>query len=240
MKKVLFFFSAVMMLTFQTSCSVDDNPAPNPVQEDLAEATIMWYGTGGSNVDGLILENFRQFYKAQSKNFDHVNVVAQYKTSYDPTVYNSVSYEETGEWAENEVKTVSDEQLETYDWFNYFLLCHPKKGETYRFAIDPKKPMYKTFRETEPYGEPNADFTNPDSLTSFINWAAQNYPAKKYILVFAIDLIAVVVNQCALLWAAGCFGYVLVRHVATTMVGHEEDVLLSGIVGSRPVDEVGQ
>ena len=27
MKKVLFFFSAVMMLTFQTSCSVDDNPA---------------------------------------------------------------------------------------------------------------------------------------------------------------------------------------------------------------------
>jgi hypothetical protein len=32
--------------------------------------------------------------------------------------------------------------------------------------------MYKTFRETEPYGEMNADCTNPDSLTSFINEAA--------------------------------------------------------------------
>ena len=185
MKKVLFLFGTVMMLTFQTSCSVDDNPAPNPVQDDLADATIIWYGTGGRNVDGFILENFRQFYKAQSKNFDHVNVVAQYKTSLNPTVYNSVSYEEAVKWAEDEVKTVSDEQLETYDWYNYFFLCHPKAGASYRFAIDPKKPMYKTFRETEPYGEMNADFTDPDSLTNFINWAAKTYPAKKYILFMA-------------------------------------------------------
>ena len=126
------------MLTVQTSCSLDDNPvSPVSEPEELADATIIWYGCGGRNVDGYILENFHQFYQAQSKNFDRVNVVAQYKASFNPTVYNNVSYEEAVKWAEDEVKNVSDSQLEKYDWYNYFLLCHPKKGETYRFAIDP-------------------------------------------------------------------------------------------------------
>ena len=175
-----------MTMPMLTSCvSVNDNPAPTPVQDNLADATIIWYGTGGRNVDGFILENFRQFYSAQAANFDRVNVVAQYKASLNPTVYNSVSYEEAVKRAEDEVKNVSDEQLETYDWANYFYLCHPKAGASYRFAIDPKKPMYKQFNEMEPYGQPNADCTNPDSLTSFINWAATHYPAKKYILIMA-------------------------------------------------------
>ena len=175
-----------MMLTVQTSCSLDDNPvSPVSEPEELADATIIWYGCGGRNVDGYILENFHQFYQAQSKNFDRVNVVAQYKASFNPTVYNNVSYEEAVKWAEDEVKNVSDSQLEKYDWYNYFLLCHPKKGETYRFAIDPPKPLYKQFNEMEPYGQTNADCTNPDSLTNFINWAATHYPAKKYILFMA-------------------------------------------------------
>ena len=174
------------MLTVQTSCSLDDNPvSPVSEPEELADATIIWYGCGGRNVDGYILENFHQFYQAQSKNFDRVNVVAQYKASFNPTVYNNVSYEEAVKWAEDEVKNVSDSQLEKYDWYNYFLLCHPKKGETYRFAIDPPKPLYKQFNEMEPYGQTNADCTNPDSLTNFINWAATHYPAKKYILFMA-------------------------------------------------------
>ena len=190
MKKILMTLAAIlccaMTMPMLTSCiSVNDNPAPNPVQDNLADATIIWYGTGGRNVDGFILENFRQFYSAQAANFDRVNVVAQYKASLNPTVYNSVSYEEAVKRAEDEVKNVSDEQLETYDWANYFYLCHPKAGASYRFAIDPKKPMYKQFNEMEPYGQPNADCTNPDSLTSFINWAATHYPAKKYILFMA-------------------------------------------------------
>ena len=128
MKKILMAAAALCCMTMPmlTSCSVDDNPAPNAVPEELAEATIMWYGCGGNNVDAPILQNFRTFYQAQAKNYDRVNVVAQYKTSFDPTVYQQISYENAVKWAENEVKTVSDEQLETYDWFNYFLLCHPQ------------------------------------------------------------------------------------------------------------------
>ena len=179
-----FLLGTVMMLTLQTSCTVDDNPVA-PESKDLADATILWYGCGGRNVDAYILANFRQFYQAQSANYDRVNVVAQYKTSLDPTVYEKKSYEDAVKWAENEVKDKTDKQLEEYEWSDYFFLCHPKKGETYRFAIDPKKPLYKQFNETEPYGQTNADCTNPDSLTSFINWAATHYPAKKYILIMA-------------------------------------------------------
>ena len=188
MKKIPIMTAALLlttMMTGLTSCSVDDNPAPNPVQEELAEATIMWYGVGGNNVDAAILDNFRQFYNTKPGTYDRVNVVAQYKTSLYPTIYNEDSYENAVVWAEKEIKNHSDEQLEDYNWKLYFYLCHPKKGETYRFAIDPEKPLYKQFNEMEPYGKSNADCTNPDSLTSFINWAAKTYPAKKYILVMA-------------------------------------------------------
>ncbi len=185
MKKVLFLFSAVMMLTFQTSCSLEDNPAPDPVQDDLADATIIWYGTGGRNVDGFILENFRQFYSAHAANFDRVNVVAQYKTSFNPTLYEGQDYDDIVRWATETAAKCSKEELESAEYPNYFYLCHPKAGASYRFAIDPKKTLREQLVETEPYGEMNADFTNPDSLTSFINWAATNYPAKKYILFMA-------------------------------------------------------
>ena len=189
MKKILMTLTAVLCCTMTmpilTSCSVDDNPAPNPVQDDLAEATIIWYGCGGNNVDAEILQNFRTFYQAQAKNFDRVNVVAQYKASYEPTVYDDISYETITEWADQEIKNKTAEQLEEYSTVAYFYLCHPQAGASYRFALDAKKPLYKQFNEMEPYGQPNADCTCPDSLTNFINWATKTYPAKKYILMLA-------------------------------------------------------
>ena len=189
MKKILMTLAVVlccaMTMPVLTSCSIEDNPASNPVQEDLAEATIMWYGCGGHNVDAAILQNFRTFYQAQTKNYDRVNVVAQYKTSYDPTVYKNYSYENSVKWAKNEIKNKTEKQLEEYNGAYYFFLCHPQAGASYRFALDPQKPLYKQFHEMEPYGQPNADCTCPDSLTNFINWATKNYPAKKYILMLA-------------------------------------------------------
>ena len=188
MKKILMTLSVVLcctMTTVMTSCSVDDNPAPNPVQDDLAEATIIWYGCGGSNVDAHILQNFRTFYQAQAKNFDRVNVVAQYKASYAPTVYEGYSFDTITGWADEQIKNKTAEQLEEYSAILYFYLCHPQAGASYRFALDAKKPLYKQFNEMEPYGQPNADCTCPDSLTNFINWATKNYPAKKYILMLA-------------------------------------------------------
>ena len=177
------------MTTVFTACSIDkvDNPV-NPTvdpEEELADATILWYGTGGGNVDVAILEDFHKFYKAKPESFDRVNVVAQYKTSLNPTVYNQIDYETVVQWADYTSKLMSEEEMENVDLVNYFLLCHPKAGESYRFVVDPKKTLRKQLLETEPYGEKNADITNPDSLTNFINWAAKNYPAKRYILVMA-------------------------------------------------------
>ena len=192
MKKNLMATAAITLMTMTTvftACSIDkvDNPV-NPTvdpEEELADATILWYGTGGGNVDVAILEDFHKFYKAKPESFDRVNVVAQYKTSLNPTVYNQIDYETVVQWADYTSKLMSEEEMENVDLVNYFLLCHPKAGESYRFVVDPKKTLRKQLLETEPYGEKNADITNPDSLTNFINWAAKNYPAKRYILVMA-------------------------------------------------------
>ena len=172
--------------TVLTSCAVNDNPgSPTIEPEELADATILWYGCGGGNVDAAILEDFHKFYKAKPESFDRVNVVAQYKTSLNPTVYKQIDYETVVQWADEMSKLKSEEEMENMNLVEYFLLCHPKAGESYRFAVDPKKTLRKQLLETEPYGEKNADITNPDSLTNFINWAAKNYPAKRYILVMA-------------------------------------------------------
>ena len=188
-KKTLMVAAAIQLMTVTalTSCSTQDNPVinPDPQPKDLADATIIWYGTGGHNVDGYILENFRTFYKAKAGNFKHVNVVAQYKTSYDPLEYNGKTDDQLAQEANQKLAGMTEEQIEAEQYTDYFLLCHPLKGATYRFTLDPTKTLRQQFLETEPYGELNADFTCPDSLTNFINWAAAHYPAKKYILMMA-------------------------------------------------------
>ena len=192
MKRTIMTLAAVlscsMTMTVFTACTNDnyDNPvAPPEPEKELADATILWYGCGGGNVDAAILDDFHKFYKAKPESFDHVNVVAQYKTSLNPTAYDQVDYETIVKWADETSKFKSEDEMEDMDLMRYFFLCHPKAGESYRFVVDPEKTLRKQLQETEPYGETNADVTNPDSLTNFINWAAKNYPAKRYILVMA-------------------------------------------------------
>ena len=136
-------------------------------------------------MDDAILRNFRQFYRAQPASFDRVNIVAQYKTSFKPDIYGGKTDEEIAQIGEELAAKLTDEEIEEEWGSNYFLMCHPKQGATYRFALDPKKTLRQQFAETEPYGKMNCDFTCPDSLTNFINWAAAHYPAKKYILMMA-------------------------------------------------------
>ena len=194
MKKIVMTWAAVlccaMTMTVFTACTDnDDNPATPPEPEkELAECTIMWYGSGGGNVDSKILNNFRQFYRAKPETFDHVNIVAQYKVS--ATLLKGFD-ERILKLMEEDLKQyegMTDEELENPEIVNssdYFSLCHPQPGATYRFVVDPKKSLRKQLLETAPYGENNCDFTCADSLTNFINWAATHYPAKKYILVMA-------------------------------------------------------
>ena len=192
MKKILMTLATVlccaMTTTVFTSCASDDKTAamtPDDQSKQPAEATILWYGVGGGNVDAAILDMFRQVYKAKPESFDHVNVIAQYKASQNPTAYNGHSYETIVSKIDPMAASMTEEEIENLPNASYFMLCHPKPSATYRFAVDPKTTLRHQLLETEPYGEMNCDITCPDSLTNFINWAAKNYPAKKYILVMA-------------------------------------------------------
>ena len=180
--------TCLAMVLGLASCSEEDNPAVSPDEtstENLADATIIWYGVGGGNTDKTILENFRQFYTAQPGSYDRVNIVAQYKASYKVDIYFDKSDEEIAQEGEEKAAGLTEEEIENLDSWGYLYVCHPKQGATYRFTLDPKKTLRKQLTETEPYGKMNADCTCPDSLTNFINWAAAHYPAKKYILVMA-------------------------------------------------------
>ena len=147
------------MSVFSSCTDNDDNPVMPPEPETLAECTILWYGTGGGNIDPYILMDFQQFYDAKPESFERVNIVAQYKASLNPAAFNAMTDEELAQKIQ----------------------C----GATYRFAVDPAKTLRQQLLETEPYGAMNCDFTCPDSLTNFINWAARTYPAKRYVLVMA-------------------------------------------------------
>ena len=149
------------LMTVQISCIKDNNNnAVTPLDpEEKSECTIMWYGTGSGNVDPHILKDFSQFYKAKPESFDRVNIVLQYKASIGSTGFNLLS--------DNE------------------FIQKIVRGATYRLAVDPTKTLRGQLMEAEPYGAMNCDFTCPDSLTNFINWAARTYPAKRYVLVMA-------------------------------------------------------
>ena len=180
--------ACLTMVLGLASCSEEDNPAASPDEtstENLADATIIWYGVGGGNTDATILENFRQFYTAKPGSYDRVNIVAQYKTSFKPDLYFGKSDEEIAQEGVEKAAGLTDEEIEKLDSWGYLYVCHPKQGATYRFTLDPKKTLRQQLTETEPYGKMNADCTCPDSLTNFINWATAHYPAKKYILVLA-------------------------------------------------------
>ena len=176
----------LMTMPVMTSCTEDDdNPVTPLEQEELADATILWYGAGGGNVDAGIMGDFHQFYSAKRESFDRVNIVAQYKVSLKPANYQGKTDEEIAQMAEELAAGKTEQEIESMEFTNYFTLCHPKQGATYRFAIDPEKTLRQQLQETVPYGKMNCDITCPDSLTNFINWAAKTYPAKKYILVMA-------------------------------------------------------
>ena len=148
----------VMTTAVFTACTNDDDPEPAPSEpEDLAEYTILYYGLGGEDLDYLVL--YSQFYQADPETFKKVNVVVQFKYS-------------------------STEHLKKQDEPFDDNICETFGSKTVRWVVDPSKDYTEQCFDTgNIYGDDNADVTNPDSLTSFINWAAEAYPAKKYMLI---------------------------------------------------------
>ena len=149
-----------MTTTVFTACSIDkvDNPVTPPEPEQLAEYTILYYAHGGGNLDYYALSMIADFYKANPDAYKKVNVVVQYKFSKPQNI--------------TELKYSFDAFSEDFG------------NKTIRWTIDPAKTfMEQASSQDNIYGADNADITCPDSLTNFINWAAQKYPAKKYMLI---------------------------------------------------------
>ena len=161
MKKILMVaaaFCCMAMMVTTTSCTSDisDNPVISPEPEQPAEYTLMYYGHGGSNRDNYYLDKICDFYNADPSAFKKVNVVVQFKFSTAENMKN-IGYDD-----------------KTSEIFG---------STTLRWAIDPEIGAGGQLTTANLYGEDNADLTCPDSLTSFINWAAKAYPAKKYMLI---------------------------------------------------------
>lgn len=150
------------MMTVFTACSEKtDNPTPQPEPESQAEYTIMYYTGGAGNIDYFMLNTLTNFYIANPDAYKNVNVVIQYKFS-------------TAENMGNQYGVFSPDT------------CAMFGSKTLRWAVDPAKILdQQAFDQGNFYGADNADITSPDSLTNFINWAAQKYPAKKYMLIVA-------------------------------------------------------
>ena len=153
-----------LMLPVIISCTEDDGPAP----EDMAEYTILYYANGGGNVDQCILPMVEDFYKASAEAYKKVNVVVQYKFSTPDDLKAQYETEDRGPYA--------DRFTDTYR--QYF------GSKSVRWAIDNSRTMDEQLQDPSSlYGKDNADCTCPDSLTKFINWAVEAYPARKYILI---------------------------------------------------------
>lgn len=150
-------FCCAMTMAVFTACTSanDDNPTPvNPTKEPV-DYTIIFYGQGGANLDMGIMDNINQFLCADASSFKKVNVVGQYKFS---TAENLL---ESG-MPEDYVATLG--------------------SKTYRFVGNSKVEDEEAWMDDDYiYGTDNCDYTNPDSLTNFINWAAQTCPAKNYV-----------------------------------------------------------
>lgn len=150
----------------------DDYDVTDPSREPLAqkEYTIMFYGHGGGNLDQSILLNLRQMYEAEASSFNKVNVVVQYKNSTNPASMTGIQ-----------------KAVKNFDF---------KRGSCFRYALDPSQGYNKKKRpnmqltDENLYGpmKSNGNLVNmgmADTLSHFMRWAKQYFPAKKYILVLA-------------------------------------------------------
>ena len=167
------------------SCTSEDNavttPDPDPEASPLADVTIMYYGHGGGNLDENIVRQLRNLYRAEASCYEHVKIAAEYKFSTKsglPIFGIEYAKQYVEERMKNEGKgadaKISDEI--------YLRWMDPEGSTTFRFVLDPTQTLKEQVEDNYIPGK-NADITNPDSLTNFINWAAKACPAKKYVLI---------------------------------------------------------
>ena len=180
-------FCTILVSVLFTSCLVD-NPVTTPEsnsgqQTDAADVTIMYYAHGGGNLDKDVIGNLRQMYDVDYSSYKNVKVAIEYKFSAQGSIPHLDSdYEkedlgfELALWGDD-----ADKELKNDDYIRWM---DSKGSSTFRFALDPAKTLKEQVEESYLPGD-NANFTHPDSLTNFINWAAKACPAKRYVLILS-------------------------------------------------------
>ena len=175
----MIFAILVCGLAVVTSCSSDDDPVANPNEpQQLADYTIIYYGHGGGNLDYWLLQNIAQFYQSDPESRKNVSICAQYKFSTLKGMQGA--YEAYKE----DMDPNNPAQVEGLEGIKNL---YPYAEKTCRFVVDPEATLSDMIPDITGnfIGPDNADISHPDSLTNFINWAAQACPARKYVLVLA-------------------------------------------------------
>jgi hypothetical protein len=185
-KTAVAIFCTIFVSVLFTSCLGVDNPVTTPEsnsdqQTDVADVTIMYYAHGGGNLDKDIIGNLRQMYNVDSSSYKNVKVAIEYKFSaqgsiphLDSDFEKEVFGFELDLWGDD-----ADKELKNDDYIRWM---DSKGSSTFRFALDPAKTLKEQVEESY-LPDDNANFTHPDSLTNFINWAAKACPAKRYVLI---------------------------------------------------------
>ena len=178
MKKYLILLATALLLG---ACASDDIPVGTQDSTQLADVTIMYYDHGATTLDGECILNIRQMYQAEKSCYKNVKIAIEYKFStLNHLPYNLYKYHSKEEMEEEFRKKM--EKPEDYTDETYITWMYPKGSSTFRFVLDPTKTLKQQADDNYLPGE-NADITNPDSLTNFMNWVAKNCPAKKYVLI---------------------------------------------------------
>ena len=180
----------VSMALVITACtSNDDNPSDNPANpssDELADYTIIFYGHGGANLDGGIVNNIAAFYGGDAESYKKVKIAVQYKFSTTENLEQNVLLEMENNIKEMEAAGLTQEQIEEEMDEENILKIYPDKvkgSDTYRFVVDTEEGFVEQFNDGNIYGPNNSDVSNPDSLMNFISWAAKACPAKNYVLI---------------------------------------------------------
>lgn len=168
MRKFTWIWTAILSscLTL-TSCSIEDNPAnsetPTPAtEEDMADYTVIFYTTGGGNLDASIEKDLAALCGALGEDNKQVRIITQYKYSKEL----SKDYAFSGEPG----------KLYRYELDAKLLNKSTEKGA---------KPLLLTNDMLYGTQQANSQLYQPDSIANFIKYCVKTAPAHNYVFMIS-------------------------------------------------------
>ena len=178
---------ALTGLIVLSACSEENNPvAPpdGPQVENLADVTIMIYGSGGGSLDRDMVNKIRKLYSIDSASFERVKVTVQFKFS-QPEKIKGWQNEEAKNLFYETLEREGEEYVENNTGGTMYIRWMEAKGNsTLRFVLDHRQTLYRQSKDSW-LADENCDITNPDTLAAFIKWSARQCPAKQYVLLLS-------------------------------------------------------